>query len=58
MYILIKGQGLERHGSILTIQFDYDDYFDHMSNKPSNQLKPQKNPLIKKTVVLINKVNQ
>jgi hypothetical protein len=25
MYILTKGQGLDRHGYLLTIQFDYDD---------------------------------
>jgi hypothetical protein len=25
MYILTKGQGLERHGHLLTIQFDCDD---------------------------------
>jgi hypothetical protein len=28
-----------------------------MSNKPSNQVKQKKKPLVKKTVVSINKVN-
>jgi hypothetical protein len=28
-----------------------------MSNKPSNQVKPQKKPLVKKTVASINKVS-
>jgi hypothetical protein len=57
MYNLTKGLGLERYGYLLTIQFDYDDWFDHMSNKPSNQLKPKKTPLVKKTIVLINRAN-
>jgi hypothetical protein len=44
MYISTEGQGLERHRYILTIQFDYDDWFDHMSNKPSSQLKAKGPP--------------
>ncbi len=42
---------------ILTIQFDYNDGFVHMSNKPSSQLKPKKTPLVKKTIVSINRAS-
>jgi hypothetical protein len=56
VYIMIKGQGLERHRYLLTIQFDYD-WFDYMSNKPSSQLKAKKDPLVKKTIVSINRAS-
>ncbi len=48
MYILTKGQDLEKHGYILTIQFHYADQVDHLSNKSFSQLKPKKDPLSSK----------
>jgi hypothetical protein len=45
MCILIEGQAFERHEYLLTIQYDYDEWFDHMLNKPSSQLQPKNKPL-------------
>lgn len=57
MYISIKGQGLEKHRYLLTIQFDYDEWFESTSNKPSNQLKAKKDPLVKNTIVSMNRAS-
>ncbi len=51
MYVLTKGQNIEWHGYVLTNQFDYDDWFDHMSNNHLVKFDPQKITLIKRTML-------
>jgi hypothetical protein len=50
MYVLTKGQNIEWHGYVLTNQFDYDDWFDHMSNNHLVKFDPKKIISIKRTM--------
>jgi hypothetical protein len=51
MYVLTRGQSTKWHGYVLINQFDYDDWFDHMSNSRLVKFDLEKTTSVKRTML-------